>query len=246
MGSTLTPGYAFTRDGVGKPIGREKINILSTRRAARDFNPTVHHDVTFWASILSEDAGGSERLLAERCVFEHEVRRFLARAQERGYTYPQRFPGMPGSWVDFVNQNKAAENEIARLNVRRAYENGRREAAEVAKEGWTGPAVPAIAQPFDPIAMIDRLIQDAVAQRLPLLPALQVGPISPAPEPAVSAHTGEVAETSSSRMSDLLAEFLKPLDRKRKHTAKGRGEAAPVVQFAIRILRRKSRRSNRR
>jgi hypothetical protein len=54
----LTPGYAFTRDGVGKPIGREKINILSTRRAARDFDPTVHHDVTFWASILSEDAEG--------------------------------------------------------------------------------------------------------------------------------------------------------------------------------------------
>jgi len=54
----LTPGYAFTRDGVGKPIGRERINILSTRRAARDFNPTVHHDVTFWASILSDDAEG--------------------------------------------------------------------------------------------------------------------------------------------------------------------------------------------
>jgi hypothetical protein len=62
----LTPGYAFTRDGVGKPIGREKINILSTRRAARDFNPTVHHDVTFWASILSEDAEGVFALTFER------------------------------------------------------------------------------------------------------------------------------------------------------------------------------------
>lgn len=62
----LTPGYAFTRDGVGKPIGREKINILSTRRAARDFNPTVHHDVTFWASILSEDADGVFALTFER------------------------------------------------------------------------------------------------------------------------------------------------------------------------------------
>ena len=179
---------------------------------------------------------GSGRLLAERCAFEHEVRRFLARAQERGYAYPQRFPRMPGSWVDFVDQNKAAEGELARRNVRRAYETGRHEAAEGAKEGWTAPAVAAATQPFDPIAMIDRLIQNAVAQRLPLLPALQVGSISPAPEPAVSAPTEEAAGTSSSRMSDVLAEFLKPLDRKRKHTAKGRGEAAPVVQFAVDLL----------
>jgi hypothetical protein len=54
----ITPGYAFTRDGAGKPIGREKINILSTRRAARDFNPTVHHDVVFWAATLSSEAEG--------------------------------------------------------------------------------------------------------------------------------------------------------------------------------------------
>lgn len=54
----ITPGYAFTRDGDSKPIGRERINVLSTKRATRDFNPTVHHDVTFWAATLSEEAGG--------------------------------------------------------------------------------------------------------------------------------------------------------------------------------------------
>lgn len=177
-----------------------------------------------------------ERLLAERCAFEHEVRRYLARAQERGYAYPQRFPRMPGTWVDFVNQNKAAESEIARLNVRRAYENGRQVAAEAVKEGWTAPTTPAIAQPFDPIAMIDRLVQDAIAQRLPLLQPPQAGSISPAAELAVQARTEEAVENNSSRMSDVLAEFLKPLDRKRKHTAKGRGEAAPVVQFAVDFL----------
>ena len=178
----------------------------------------------------------NERLLAERCAFEHEVRRFLARAQERGYAYQQRFPGMPSSWVDFVNQNKTAEGEIARLNVRRAYESGRREAAEAVKEGWTTPITPAHAQRFDPIAMIDRLVQDAVARRLPLLPEPQVGSISPAAEPAVHARTEEPGESNSCRMSDVLAEFLKPLDRKRKHTAKGRGEAAPVIQFAVDFL----------
>jgi hypothetical protein len=65
--------------------------------------------------------------LAERCAFEHEVRRYRARAQERGYAYQKRFPGMPSLWVDFVNQNKAAESSIPRLNVRRAYETGRRD-----------------------------------------------------------------------------------------------------------------------
>lgn len=57
-GMIITPGYAFTRDGEGKPIGRDKINVLSTRRAARDFNPSVHHDVTFWAAILSAETDG--------------------------------------------------------------------------------------------------------------------------------------------------------------------------------------------
>ncbi len=66
----VTPGYTFTRDGLGKPLGREKINVLSTRRAARDFNPSVHHDVTFWASTLSEDVDG---LFALSCEDENEL-----------------------------------------------------------------------------------------------------------------------------------------------------------------------------
>jgi hypothetical protein len=54
----LTPGYAFTRDGVNKPIARERTNVLSTRRAARDFNPNVLQDVAFWLAILSREAEG--------------------------------------------------------------------------------------------------------------------------------------------------------------------------------------------
>lgn len=54
----LTPGYAFTRDGVRKPISRERTNSLSTRRAARDFNPTVLQDVSFWIAVLSGEADG--------------------------------------------------------------------------------------------------------------------------------------------------------------------------------------------
>jgi hypothetical protein len=54
----LNPGYAFTRDGVRNPISRERTNALSTRRAARDFNPNVLQDVSFWLAILSGEAEG--------------------------------------------------------------------------------------------------------------------------------------------------------------------------------------------
>lgn len=54
----LTPGYAFTRNGYGKLIGRELTNSLSTRRAAKDFNLNVHNDMTFWLAVLSEGAEG--------------------------------------------------------------------------------------------------------------------------------------------------------------------------------------------
>ena len=54
----LTPGYVFTRDGVRRRFGRERTNILSTRRGARDFNPSVLHDVAFWIAYLSAEADG--------------------------------------------------------------------------------------------------------------------------------------------------------------------------------------------
>ena len=69
----LNPGYAFTRDGFTKPIAREKTNVLSTRRAARDFNPSVHHDVTFWLSTLSGESDGHFEL---RCEPQNDRARF--------------------------------------------------------------------------------------------------------------------------------------------------------------------------
>jgi integrase len=192
--------------------------------------------------------GGSpadERSLAERCAFEHEMRRFLTRAQERGYAYPMRFPKMPSLWVDFVNQNKAAEKSLARLNVRRSYEDGRRDATEAAREGWTPEAhatPPARSETFDPIAMIDRLVQDAVAQRVAQLVPNNVAPLAPANTPTDTGNPNEPAKSEGptastpDRMSVLLQEFLRPPGRKREHKMKGRGEAEAVVQFAIDFL----------
>lgn len=57
-GLLVNPGYVFTRDGHLRYITRERTNILSTKRAARDFNSNVLHDVTFWIACLSGEAEG--------------------------------------------------------------------------------------------------------------------------------------------------------------------------------------------
>ena len=54
----LTPGYAFTRNGFGRLIGNDLINSLSTRRAAKDYNPNVHNDLTFWLTMLADEGEG--------------------------------------------------------------------------------------------------------------------------------------------------------------------------------------------
>jgi integrase len=177
-------------------------------------------------------------LLAERCAFEHEVRRYLSRAQERGYAYQMRFPEMPSLWVDFVNQNKDAESRIAHLNVRRAYEAGRTDATEAIAENWT-PAprpAPARSETFDPIAMIDRLLKDAVAQRVAHLSSAEAGPLAPATPPAEPHQPADQAKGASVRMSAALEQFLLPPGRKREHQVKGRKEAKAVVQFAVNLL----------
>jgi hypothetical protein len=73
----------------------------------------------------------------------------------------------------------------------------------------TPPAV-AQSQVFDPIAMIDRLIQEAVAQRLPQLPAPEAGSLVPVRDLATPPQSSAIADSTSRRMSDVLNEFLKP------------------------------------
>jgi predicted HTH transcriptional regulator len=51
----LEPGYVFTFDGKKKLLAPEKVNKLSTKRAARDYNSAVHNDLSFWTWLL---AGG--------------------------------------------------------------------------------------------------------------------------------------------------------------------------------------------
>lgn len=53
---SLLPGYIFTTDGEAKSIASERIGPLTTRRAARDYNPTVMHDLVFWARMIANGA----------------------------------------------------------------------------------------------------------------------------------------------------------------------------------------------
>jgi hypothetical protein len=55
----LDPGYVFTFDGVKGLLAPERVNRLSTRRSARDYNNAVHNDLSFWVWFISGGASTS-------------------------------------------------------------------------------------------------------------------------------------------------------------------------------------------
>jgi hypothetical protein len=69
----------------------------------------------------------NERALAERIAFEHQSRHYMARANARGFQFGRRFEFFATRWVDFVNQNKAGEENLGRLSRQHEYERGRAE-----------------------------------------------------------------------------------------------------------------------
>jgi hypothetical protein len=42
-------------------------------------------------SYVGRPPAASERALAERCAFEHQVRHYMGRANERGFSFSRRF-----------------------------------------------------------------------------------------------------------------------------------------------------------
>ncbi|MFB9268045.1 hypothetical protein ACFFWD_33765 [Bradyrhizobium erythrophlei] len=156
----------------------------------------------------------------------------MSRAQERGYHFARQFPGFASRWVDFVDQNKSAESRIAKGAERRAYETGRaNERDDPTKvDAWSNS--PPLSH-IDPLPLIERIVQDEIAKRIGTSNATRFEPAPPNPQEKPTVETAKAADT---RMSDALAEFLKPVDPKRQHTTKGRHEAEPVVRFAVQIL----------
>lgn len=60
FGVIIIPNYSFTYDGFSKYIKVEKINILSTKRASRDYNMNYLNDLNFWLWIITN--GGKQYL----------------------------------------------------------------------------------------------------------------------------------------------------------------------------------------
>ena len=190
----------------------------------------------------------SERSLAERLAFEHQARLYMARANERGYAFARQSEGFASRWVDFVDQNKAGETELARMSRRQDYERGRTDATTAAAQGWTpAPALAALpatdranGQPTGPMVLsdavhhtIDAIIRKEIGKHVAALGASAPAPIAAAGEspPLVPAPSA-----AGLKLSEALALFLKPPRKKLIRKTKGHKDAAGIVQFAIDFL----------
>lgn len=54
----ILPGYVFTTDGKYDLLSGERVTALATKRASHDYNSHVHHDLVFWAWVLSGGGTG--------------------------------------------------------------------------------------------------------------------------------------------------------------------------------------------
>jgi integrase len=191
-------------------------------------------------TYVERPPAASERILAERCAFEHQVRHYMGRANERGFSFSRTFPGFASIWVDFVDQNKKLERTIQRIEHHRAYDEGRHDQAQIQSTPAAQP-LPALVEPSgsSPIAAIDplHLIRSIVAESLQAhaTSARAVPSAQPAAVIPVAAPTTAVAMTGPP-MSAARDLYLAPPDRKKAHLSKGRSETAAIVQFAIDLL----------
>ncbi|WP_143199888.1 hypothetical protein [Bradyrhizobium sp. NAS80.1] len=181
---------------------------------------------------------GDESELSGRQAFEHPVRTFFVRARERGFFSRPHFPDLAKNWVSFVDQNKAAESEFAKCTARRLKSSGPNLSQAAGGADKVGqlqilPTSPVLA-PFDFVALAQGLATEMAKH----FGSATIGPAEqPHPKPDIkAAELKGAAPASTKKMSDALAEFLKPADRKRQHKMKGRGEAEAVVQFAVDFL----------
>jgi predicted HTH transcriptional regulator/NAD-dependent SIR2 family protein deacetylase len=69
IGLLIIPNYTFTSDGFSRYVKAEKINILSTKRASKDYNIHYLNDLSFWIWVLTQ--GGKESTALK--VFNDEV-----------------------------------------------------------------------------------------------------------------------------------------------------------------------------
>jgi integrase len=186
-----------------------------------------------------------ERALAERVAFEHQVRHYMGRANERGYAFARALEGFANHWVDFVDQNKTAEGDLDRQDRQQQYERGRADATTAVAKGW----LPAPAGPLPVVAAAPATapvsLSDAVHQTINVLVAAEVAkqvakPPAPVPasgEPAdPPAPSAPATAAQRLRLSQARARYLAPPGKKRRRKTRGRADTAAIVKFAIDFL----------
>lgn len=164
-----------------------------------------------------------------RGAFEHQVRHYMGRANERGFAFSKLFPGFASIWVDFVDQNKTLEQTVQRIDRHRAYDEGRNDHAQIEDAPLARPiSRSAEALPPSQIAAIDplHLIRSLVAESLQAhatsaraVPAAQPAAVIPLAPTVAIAVTGPTMAAAR----DL---YLAPPDRK-NHTSPRDGQKQP-------------------
>jgi integrase len=190
-------------------------------------------------TYVGRPPAASERMLAERCAFEHQVRHYIGRANERGFSFSRMFPGFASTWVDFVDQNKSLEQTIQRVDRHRTYEEGHNDYAQIEDAPPARPlARSAEAPPSPQIAAIDplQLIRSLVAESLQAHAVSGLGFPSAHLATPVPVTPTAIAVVTGPTMSAARDLYLAPPDRKKAHLSKGRSETAAIVQFAIDLL----------
>jgi len=81
----ILPGYVFTLDGWREFLAGERVNILSTKRASRDYNSKVHMDLVFWSWVLSggQQGGFALRMGPTQEDLKRQRKRVPGAAKER-------------------------------------------------------------------------------------------------------------------------------------------------------------------
>lgn len=107
---TLLPGYVFTTDGFRDLLEGERVNILSTKRASRDYNSKVHTDLIFWTWILSSGKQGDFRLLMGPT--EYEINKQIELLPKKKKAEDLQFLNNLKRFTDVTNQPKILINSI--------------------------------------------------------------------------------------------------------------------------------------
>lgn len=78
LGIFIIPNYTFTADGFSRYVKAEKINILSTKRASRDYNLNYLNDLNFWIWVVTE--GGKPKIPLK--LFNNDLMHYLPEEQK--------------------------------------------------------------------------------------------------------------------------------------------------------------------